>query len=106
MSPALPLSYGPVTSLRVQDHVTLFRFPGQRPSLVEKSGEAGNEVRDLPNSFRPSPEFQAMKEGVMKSKADRPLDDVSSAPESGTVRDDTSGNQPSDRGLNPGQQRQ
>ena len=39
----------------------------------------------------------------MKSKADRPLDDVSSAPESGTVRDDTSGNQPSDRGLNPGQ---
>jgi hypothetical protein len=32
-----------------------------------------------------------------------PLDDVSSAPESGTVRDETSGNQPSDRGLNPGQ---
>ena len=39
----------------------------------------------------------------MKSKVDRPLDDASSAPESGTVRDDTSGNQPSDRGLNPGQ---
>jgi len=33
----------------------------------------------------------------------RPSDDVSSAPESGTVRTDTSGNQPSDRGLNPGQ---
>lgn len=30
-------------------------------------------------------------------------DDVSSAPESGTVRDDTSGNAPSDRGYNPGQ---
>jgi hypothetical protein len=33
----------------------------------------------------------------------QPPDDVSSAPESGTVRDDTSGNQPSDRGINPGQ---
>ncbi len=33
----------------------------------------------------------------------QPPDDVSSAPESGTVRDDTSGNKPSDRGLNPGQ---
>jgi len=28
----------------------------------------------------------------------RPADDPSSAPESGTVRDDTSGNAPSDRG--------
>lgn len=33
----------------------------------------------------------------------RPSDDESSAPESGTVRDETSGNNPSDRGLNPGQ---
>ena len=39
----------------------------------------------------------------MASNKTPPLDDVSSAPESGTVRDDTSGNQPSDRGLNPGQ---
>jgi hypothetical protein len=33
----------------------------------------------------------------------QPPDDVSSAPESGTVRDETSGNQPSNRGVNPGQ---
>ncbi len=39
----------------------------------------------------------------MTSKTSQPLDDVWSAPESGTVRDDTSGNAPSDRGLNPGQ---
>jgi hypothetical protein len=39
----------------------------------------------------------------MEQKHGRPPDDVSSAPESGTVRDDTSGNKPSDRGLNPGQ---
>lgn len=30
-------------------------------------------------------------------------DDVSSAPESGTVCDETSGNKPSDRGVNPAQ---
>jgi hypothetical protein len=35
----------------------------------------------------------------------QPPDDVSSAPESGTVRDDTSGNAPSNRGNNPGQKR-
>ena len=40
----------------------------------------------------------------MPQQHDRPLDDASSAPESGTVRDDTSGNAPSDRGLNPGQE--
>lgn len=39
----------------------------------------------------------------MTSKPGRPSDDVSEAPESGTVRDDTSGNAPSDRGYNPGQ---
>lgn len=39
----------------------------------------------------------------MASKKGQPSDEVSSAPESGTVRDDTSGNLPSDRGLNPGQ---
>ena len=39
----------------------------------------------------------------MTSKPGQPSDDVSSAPESGTVRDDTSGNAPSDRGCNPGQ---
>jgi hypothetical protein len=39
----------------------------------------------------------------MTNKPGQPPDDVSSAPESGTVRDDTSGNKPSDRGLNPGQ---
>lgn len=39
----------------------------------------------------------------MTSKPGHPSDDVSSAPESGTVRDDTSGNNPSDRGCNPGQ---
>lgn len=39
----------------------------------------------------------------MQPKTNQPLDDVSSAPESGTVRDDTSGNNPSDRGCNPGQ---
>ena len=36
-------------------------------------------------------------------KPGQPPDDASSAPESGTVRDSTSGNQPSDRGVNPGQ---
>jgi len=39
----------------------------------------------------------------MTSKTGHPSDDVWSAPESGTVRDDTSGNAPSDRGFNPGQ---
>ncbi len=39
----------------------------------------------------------------MKSKAGQPSDEVWSAPESGTVRDDTSGNAPSNRGINPGQ---
>lgn len=39
----------------------------------------------------------------MANKQGRPPDDVSSAPESGTVRDETSGNQPSDRGLDPAQ---
>lgn len=39
----------------------------------------------------------------MTNKPGQPPDDVSSAPESGTVRDDTSGNAPSDRGLNPAQ---
>ncbi|HEY7423906.1 MAG TPA: hypothetical protein VH682_06640 [Gemmataceae bacterium] len=39
----------------------------------------------------------------MEKKHCQPPDDVSSAPESGTVRDDTSGNAPSDRGCNPGQ---
>ena len=39
----------------------------------------------------------------MPNKPGHPSDDVSSAPESGTVRDETSGNAPSDRGCNPGQ---
>jgi hypothetical protein len=39
----------------------------------------------------------------MTNKPDHLTDDVSSAPESGTDRDDTSGNAPSDRGCNPGQ---
>lgn len=39
----------------------------------------------------------------MSNKQGQSSDDVSSAPESGTVRDDTSGNAPSDRGYNPGQ---
>lgn len=39
----------------------------------------------------------------MIHQPNQPSDDVSSAPESGTVRDDTSGNAPSDRGLNPAQ---
>ncbi len=39
----------------------------------------------------------------MANKRGQPADDVSSAPESGTVRDDTSGNAPADRGYNPGQ---
>ena len=39
----------------------------------------------------------------MPTKRGQPPDDVSSAPESGTVRDETSGNQPSDRGVNLGQ---
>ena len=41
----------------------------------------------------------------MAKEQGRPADDPSSAPESGTVRDDTSGNAPSDRGVNPGQKR-
>jgi hypothetical protein len=45
----------------------------------------------------------AEKENIVEQKYGQPPDDVSSAPESGTVRDDTSGNAPSDRGLNPGQ---
>lgn len=39
----------------------------------------------------------------MTNKRNQPSDDVSSAPESGTVCDDTSGNAPSNRGVNPGQ---
>jgi len=37
----------------------------------------------------------------MPKKTKPPHDDASSAPESGTVRDDTSGNQPSDRNNDP-----
>ncbi len=40
----------------------------------------------------------------MKNKSGQPSDEVWSAPESGTVRDDTSGNAPSNRGINPGQE--
>jgi hypothetical protein len=47
--------------------------------------------------------FPSPKESAMTGKQGCPSDDVSSAPESGTVRDDTSGNSPSDRGLNPAQ---
>lgn len=39
----------------------------------------------------------------MTEKIGHPSDEVWSAPESGTVRDDTSGNAPSDRGVNPAQ---
>ena len=39
----------------------------------------------------------------MPKKPGHLADDVWSAPESGTDRDDTSGNAPADRGLNPGQ---
>jgi hypothetical protein len=39
----------------------------------------------------------------MNNKPGQPSDEVWSAPESGTVRDDTSGNAPSNRGINPGQ---
>lgn len=39
----------------------------------------------------------------MSKRIGQPSDEVWSAPESGTVRDETSGNAPSDRGLNPGQ---
>ncbi|MHB1423374.1 MAG: hypothetical protein ACYC3I_09325 [Gemmataceae bacterium] len=39
----------------------------------------------------------------MTNKPGQPSSEVWSAPESGTVRDDTSGNAPSDRGQNPGQ---
>jgi hypothetical protein len=39
----------------------------------------------------------------MAENQGRPSDEASSAPESGTARDDTSGNGPSDRGLNPAQ---
>ena len=42
----------------------------------------------------------------MKHEPGHPDDRVSSAPESGTDRDETTGNQPSDRGNNPGQRRQ
>jgi hypothetical protein len=44
---------------------------------------------------------QTTEEGIMTHKKGQPPDDVSSAPESGTVRDDTSGNKPSDRGYDP-----
>lgn len=37
----------------------------------------------------------------MAEQHGRPSDDVWSAPESGTVRDSTSGNQPSDRNFDP-----
>ena len=37
----------------------------------------------------------------MAEQHGRPSDDVWSAPESGTVRDSTSGNQPSDRNYDP-----
>jgi hypothetical protein len=37
----------------------------------------------------------------MAEQHGRPSDDDSSAPESGTVRDSTSGNQPSDRNFDP-----
>ena len=47
--------------------------------------------------------MRPLKEKIIASKQGQPSDDVSSAPESGTVRDDTSGNAPSDRGCNPGQ---
>jgi hypothetical protein len=50
-----------------------------------------------------SPAFAADKENTMTQKQGQPSDDVSSAPESGTVCDDTSGNRPSDRGCNSGQ---
>ncbi|HWG46182.1 MAG TPA: hypothetical protein VN688_25700, partial [Gemmataceae bacterium] len=43
------------------------------------------------------------KENTMTEKQGLAPDDVSSAPESGTVCDDTSGNKPSDRGYDPGQ---
>lgn len=39
----------------------------------------------------------------MKKDKCQPSDEAWSAPESGTVRTDTSGNAPSDRGINPGQ---
>jgi hypothetical protein len=42
-----------------------------------------------------------VKETDMAEQHGRPPDDVSSAPESGTVRDGTSGNQPSDRNFDP-----
>jgi hypothetical protein len=54
-----------------------------------------------PQSF--SGEGSPGKERIMTSKPNQPSDDVWSAPESGTIRDDTSGNAPSDRGHNPGQ---
>ena len=44
-----------------------------------------------------------MSRKSQSGKRGQPPDDPSSAPESGTVRDKTSGNQPSDRGVNPGQ---
>jgi hypothetical protein len=54
-------------------------------------------------SVRPFCQSFAEEEDIMMQKHGQPPDDVSSAPESGTVRDDTSGNAPSDRGCNPGQ---
>ena len=39
----------------------------------------------------------------MTEKLGQPSDETWSATESGTVRDDTSGNAPSDRGVNPAQ---
>jgi hypothetical protein len=77
--------------------------------------ERGRSARDLKNAGgMPSLEdgkdcdcveatMRARKESIMTSKTGQPLDEVWSAPESGTVRDDTSGNAPSDRGFNPGQ---
>jgi hypothetical protein len=50
-----------------------------------------------------SQRWQPGKERTMTSGTSHPSDEVWSAPESGTVRDDTSGNAPSDRGFNPGQ---
>jgi len=56
----------------------------------------------LLNDYCPSQAFTRM---TMSTRSRQPADDPSSAPESGTVRDDTSGNQPSDRGDNPAQQK-
>jgi hypothetical protein len=53
--------------------------------------------RDIQNSFTEPSRLGAT---AMKKK-NPPSDDVSSAPESGTGVDETSGNKPSDRGVNP-----